>query len=116
MNDKRLLLMTKRELSRLDVIKDVLKKRITQKNAARQLNLSIRQVKRVVKRVKQDGDEGIISRKRLAPSNRKIPEAEKMEVLNLIRDKYYDFHQHLLQKSSKSLIILSIREKLLDNG
>jgi len=103
MNDKRLLLMTKRELSRLDVIKDVLKKRITQKNAARQLNLSIWQVKRVVKRVKQDGDEGIISRKRLAPSNRKIPEAEKMEVLNLIRDKYYDFPPTLATEKLEEL-------------
>jgi len=47
--------MTQKELKRISIINDVLKKLITQKDAACVLDLSYRQIRRIVKRVRKEG-------------------------------------------------------------
>ena len=87
----KMLLMSKKEINRLGVIRDVGNKRMTQKEAGRQLNLSSRQVRRLLKRYKKEGVEGLISQKRGMASNNKISELRKEKILSLIKERYYDF-------------------------
>ena len=87
----KMLLMSKKEIDRLGVIRDVGEKRITQEEAGERLHLSSRQVRRLLKRYKKEGVEGLISQKRGMISNNKISESRKHEILSLIKQHYYDF-------------------------
>src|SRR5208337_734294 len=51
--------MSRRETKRLHIIHQALDKRITQKTAAELVGLSSRQLRRMLKRVREDGDDGI---------------------------------------------------------
>jgi len=83
--------MSFRELRRLKVLHAVLDRRFTQKVAAGKLDLSERQVRRLVKSVREFGDGGIIHRGRGRPSNHKHPARLKAGVLKLYHKKYSDF-------------------------
>ena len=83
--------MSFRELKKLKVLHAVLDKRFTQKAAAARLDLSERQVRRLVKSVGEFGDGGIVHRGRGRPSNRSFPDRIKADVLKLYEKKYADF-------------------------
>lgn len=83
--------MSRRETKRLHIIHQALDKRITQKTAAELVGLSSRQLRRVLKRVREEGDDGIIHRSRGKASNRRIPQKVKDNVLKLYRKQYSDF-------------------------
>jgi len=60
--------------------------------AARHLELSPRQVRRLVRRLRREGDRGVIHRLRGRPSNRRIPEQVRERALALLaREEYRDF-------------------------
>ncbi len=83
--------MSLRDLRRLKVVHKALDRQITQKLAASMLGLSERQLRRVVRSVREFGDGGIIHRGRGRPSNRRLPERFKARVLKLCRKNYRDF-------------------------
>ncbi|ARR51820.1 helix-turn-helix domain-containing protein (plasmid) [Photobacterium damselae subsp. damselae] len=66
-----LLTMTDNELLRIKVIQDICDKRLTGVEAARLLNLSPRQVYRLVKRFIEFGASGLVSLQRGRPGNHK---------------------------------------------
>jgi transposase len=84
--------MSRRELGRLHVIHQALSKRITQREAAAQVNLSDRQLRRLIKRIREEGDKGICHRSRGKASNHQIPRKIKTRVLELFRQEYADFN------------------------
>ncbi len=90
--------MSLRELKKLKVLHAVLDKRFTQKVAASKLDLSERQVRRLVKSVREFGDGGIVHRGRGRPSNRRYSEHFKVEVLKLCQKKYTDFGPTLVSE------------------
>jgi transposase len=61
------------ELKRLHVIQKVLERVIRQVEAAEILSLSSRQIRRIIKRIRMEGEKGIIHKSRGRPSNRRIP-------------------------------------------
>jgi transposase len=71
------LLMTQAERDRLVALKKVKKKIITQRAAAEELGISVRQVQRLLKGLKEFGDRAVVHGSRGKPSNRRI--AEKVE-------------------------------------
>ncbi|MDF0650497.1 MAG: helix-turn-helix domain-containing protein [Nitrospira sp.] len=71
-------LMSGKELRRVHVIGQVVGKQITQVNAGALLGLTARQVRRLLRRVEQEGDQGLVHRARGKPSNRRIPEQRKV--------------------------------------
>jgi transposase len=83
--------MSRRETKRLHIIHQALDKRITQKKAAELVNLSSRQLRRMLKRVRKEGDDGISHRSRGKVSNRRVPKKVKDKALKLYREKYSDF-------------------------
>lgn len=78
--------MSNTELTRKTEIERVLDQRIPQKGAAKRLGMSERQFRRILRRYRQEGDVGIISRKRGKPSNRKIETEIREAVREFIND------------------------------
>ena len=86
-----LVTMSDKEIHRLPVIQAVCEKRLRRRDAASQLGISERQAQRLINRYRVSGAEGLVSRKRGQPSNRRLTESLKLRVLTLIRENYSDF-------------------------
>ena len=91
MGHKDIIAMSIKEIERLKIITDVIEKKITRKKAALRLNLSSRQIRRLIKRFKAEGASGLTNKHRNSVSNRKLPDEVKSEVLSLYKTKYSDF-------------------------
>jgi transposase len=85
------LTMSTRELTRLSVIEKVIDKRLTQIMAAQHLGLTVRQIKRLVKRYRHYGPKGLISKHRGSQGNRKYTEKKIALIKGLIETHYHDF-------------------------
>jgi hypothetical protein len=66
-------MVRQKELKRLHVIQKVLERMIKQVEVAEILFLSSRQMRRIIKRIRIEGDRGVIHKSRGKPSNRRIP-------------------------------------------
>lgn len=84
-------MMSAKELRRIHVIRQVRDKRITQQEAGTMLRLTERQIRRLLGRVKEEGDQGLVHRGRGKPSNRRIAEPVKAKMLRLYETRYGDF-------------------------
>jgi transposase len=89
---KDIITMSQREIRKLHIIEKAIRKEIKQKEAADILNLSDRHVRRLIKRVRKEGAEGITHRTRGKQSNRAIPKKIKDRVLRYCRGKYREFN------------------------
>ncbi len=85
------LVMTGEESRRLYVIQQVLDHKIRQRQAAELVGRSVRQIRRLVRRIRQDGPRGMGHRLRGRRSNRRHADALKQRVLALYRAHYADF-------------------------
>ena len=83
--------LNQRARDRLKVLHEAERKQIGQRQAAERLGLSPRQVRRLLRRVRREGDRGLIHRLRGRASNRKIPRAVRQRVLAQVRQRYADF-------------------------
>jgi transposase len=88
---KDIIAMTQEELKRLHVIHKSLDRSITQVEAAGIIGVCLRQVQRIVRIVRAEGDKGIIHKSRGKVSNRALPDKIKDKVLKLYKEKYPDF-------------------------
>jgi hypothetical protein len=79
------------ELNRLAVVRAIVEGRLKQRQAAEQLGLSARQLKRLVRRYRREGAAGLASRHRGRPSNNRIADGVRTEALALIGAHYRDF-------------------------
>ena len=91
-------LMSMKEALRLTVMDEYLAGRLTQAQAALKLGLSVRQVKRLNRRIREQGAEGLLSKRRGVASNRKVADAERERVLGLVRLHYADFGPELARE------------------
>jgi predicted transcriptional regulator of viral defense system len=73
------LLMTQADRDRLVTLKKAKKKLITQREAAEELGMTTRQVRRLLSALKKRGDKAVIHGLRGKPSKRRIPEATAKE-------------------------------------
>jgi hypothetical protein len=83
--------MSLKEVKRLKVIQEAIDRHITQKASAVMLGLSERQIRRLVRAVREEGDTGIIHKSRGRPSNRIVSKKVKEKALSLYKKKYPDF-------------------------
>ena len=89
MAGENIVMLRQRELKRLHVIHKVIEGTMTQTEAAELISLTERQVRRIVARILEEGDEGIRHRSRGRPSKRKLP--FKQKIVELYRTQYPDF-------------------------
>jgi len=109
MENKEVLKVTNEELRKLKVIEAVIEKKLKRRKAAQLLELSVRQVIRLVKRVRREGAKGIAHRLRGRKSNRRHEESLRQKVLLQCRKKYEGFGPTLAQEK------LEERDKLYVN-
>ncbi|MGA8216612.1 MAG: ISNCY family transposase, partial [Candidatus Sulfotelmatobacter sp.] len=79
--------MSAKERDRLKVLHEVKKRHITQKQAAAELGLSVRWVRKLLLRLRAAGDAGLRHGLRGRRSNRKTSEAVKQRAVELYREK-----------------------------
>lgn len=85
------LAMSNREIERLRLIDRVISGGLSQARAAAMSGLSGRHFRRLQGEVRQKGPEGVVSRRRGKPSNRRLPEEVRQCAINLVRNHYRDF-------------------------
>lgn len=83
--------MSVREADRLGVVRKVVAKRLLQREAAVRLGLSVRQVQRLVRRYRDDGAAGLVSKRRGRRPNNVIEADVRREVLDWVHKRYADF-------------------------
>lgn len=88
---KDILMITPEEIQRYQVIRKIFDKDINQQEAAEYLNLSDRQIRRIVRRVRKDGERGVMHRLRGARGCRRLDGSLKDRILELYRNQYADF-------------------------
>lgn len=86
-----LLTMTKKELDRIGIIKNVAEKRFKQSEAMKALGLSKRQVIRLVKDYRRAGESALISKHRGKIGNNAHSLALKLQIKDIVEKKYPDF-------------------------
>lgn len=91
MAGKDIFMVRQKELRRLHAIRRVIEGELTQADAARTLSLSERQIRRIVKRIREEGDGGIRHRSRGKESGRKLPKKLIARIVWLYQEKYQGF-------------------------
>lgn len=81
--------MTQADRDRLVTLKKAKKKLITQREAAEELHLSVRQVKRLLYALKKHGDKAVIHGLRGKRSNRKIEESTEQKAVRILSAPVY---------------------------
>ncbi|MGH8807454.1 MAG: helix-turn-helix domain-containing protein [Noviherbaspirillum sp.] len=88
--------MTMRDLDRLKVIQAVVDGNLKPGRAAERLGLTVRQVRRLVSRVRLEGVAGLVSRRYGRPSNNRTSVDFTKMALDVIRARYADFRPTLI--------------------
>jgi len=83
--------LSSKEIKRLRIIHMVMDGCLNQAKAGELLNLSDRQVRRIIRKIEQDGDQGIRHGNRERGSPRKMSKAFEDRVVLVVRQKYRDF-------------------------
>lgn len=105
--------LSQRERDRLKVLHEVEEGHLTQREAAARLELSDRQVRRLLGRVRREGDRGVIHRLRGRPSNRKLPARIQGRALRMLQQKQYaDFGPTLAAEHLARASVAVSRETL----
>jgi biotin operon repressor len=105
--------MRQKDRDRLKVLHEAEKGHLTQKQAGAELKLSERWVRKLLARLRGEGDGGILHRLRGRASKRRLPEAVRQKVVKLVKREYGDFgptlaaeyltEQHGVQVSKETL-------------
>jgi len=111
--------LTMREVDRLAVMTRLAERRVTQRRAAEQLGLSVRQVGRVYGAYRARGAPGLISGHRGRASNRRLANALQRQALALIRERYHDFgptlaHEKLTEEHGLRLSVETLRQWMIE--
>ncbi len=83
--------LNQRERDRLRVLHEVQQRHLTQTEAGRRLQLSDRQVRRLLRRVRKQGGKAVVHGLRGRPSNRKLASGLEQKILARVGQRYADF-------------------------
>src|SRR3984893_2199998 len=84
------LLMTQADRDRLVTLRKAKKRLITQREAAEELELSVRQVKRLLYGLKKHGDQAVVHGLRGHPSHRRIEEKIEKKAVKIVSAPVYE--------------------------
>ena len=121
MEEKGIISMSIKELKRLHIIQKINERAIKQKKAAELLDLSTRQVRRILHEFRSEGAGGLVHKARGRSSNRKHPQRFKTKVLRLYETQYLGFGptlacEKLLERNKIALGRETLRRWLLEEG
>ena len=113
--------MSTKERDRLKVLHEVEQGHLTQRVGAEQLGITDRWVRKLLLRVREEGDAGIVHRLRGRASNRRLPEKARGRILKLVQAKYRDFGptlacEYLAQHDGVRVSKETLRQLLITAG
>src|SRR5260370_15641918 len=113
--------LSQKELQRVSVINACIKGDMACARAAGLLALSVRQVKRLKKRMHEDGEAALAHANRGRPSHRRLPDAVRQRIVQLSRGTYAGFNDHhlcekLVEREGFSLSRETLRRLLRQHG
>jgi transposase len=83
--------MSGKERDRAYVVRQVVEHRWSQQEAAGRLGIGVRQVKRLVRCWRRDGDAGLVSRQRGQASHNRLASEERVRIEGFLKGKYLGF-------------------------
>ena len=104
-------MMSERELNRVEVLAQVDDGQLSVDNAANMLDLTRRQIFRLLKRYRQDGAPAIRHKARSRPPNNRIHGAKRDFAMALIKESYADFGETLRKWMVEDGIWLSRKQR-----
>jgi len=113
MNSRGLLTMSHEERRREEVIKKVRSREWKQSQAAVALGITVRQIKRLCRRYRQEGVEGLVSKRRGRPGNRGLSQEVKEQAIQLAKERYAGFGPTLMSEKLKEQHDLKIGKERL---
>jgi transposase len=81
--------MTQRDRDRLVVLRKAQKKLIRQQQAAKELEISGRQVRRLLSKLREQGDAAVTHGLRGRPSNRRVSEETRQKIVRVLSPEMY---------------------------
>src|SRR5512133_1165310 len=116
-----LITMSTKELTRLEIMQRLSEKRLSQKEAATQLGVSIRQVKRLYQKYRKKGAQGLVSQRRGKASNHRLDEQVSQQALDLLKERYSDFgptlaYEKLVEVHQLRISRESVRKLMVEEG
>jgi transposase len=110
--------MSAREMTRLEIMQKLKEKRMSQAEAARQMRVSERHVRRLWRAYRAEGAAGLVSKRRGKKSNHQLSQAVKQEALDQIHRHYSDFgptlaHEKLTEKHGLQISVESVRQLMI---
>src|SRR6266851_1189963 len=113
--------LSQKELQRVSVISACIKGDMACAGAAGLLCLSVRQIKRLKKRMREDGEAALAHANRGRPSHRRLPDPVRRRILQLARGSYAGFNDHhlcekLVEREGFSLSRETLRRLLRQSG
>jgi hypothetical protein len=113
--------MTMRELDRLKCVQGVVDRQLKLHQAAERLGLTTRQVRRLLRRHRQQGPVGLISRHRNRPTNHRLKDAVADRAFRIIRAQYADFGptlaaEKLRERHGVDLAVETVRSLMVAGG
>ena len=103
MAERDIFTMSQKEMKRLHVIRKVEEGCVTQKQVAEMILLSERQIRRIVRRLREEGDRGIQHRSRGRESNRRLPRKLVERVTRLYQERSQGFGPTLMAEKLSEL-------------
>lgn len=113
--------MSIKEADRLGVVQAVIGKRLKQREAAAQLGLTDRQVRRLVQRYRQEGPAGLVSRHRGRRPGNAIAKGTRQAILGRVRERYADFpptlaREKLVERDGYRVSVETLRQWMTQEG
>jgi len=115
------MMMSQKEAKRGQVMELLTAGKIDQKEAGKMLAVSVRQIKRILRRYRTSGLPGLISKKRGRISNRRVCETIRATAIKLIGEHYRDFGptlaaEKLAERHDMHLSVESTRQIMIAAG
>jgi transposase len=116
-----LITMSQEELKRKEIMDQLLGKRIRQKAAAEILRISVRQVKRLLRRYRGEGVVGLVSKQRGQPSHHQMDQQVVGAALKKLKGEYAGLgptlaHEKLVEWEGLRISLGSVRKIMLEEG
>ena len=113
--------MSDKEHLRGQLMAQLVEGKLSQKSAAERLSISVRQVKRLKRSYLLEGIDGLTSKKRGQPSNRRTPDGITAQVVGLIGSRYADFGptlatEKLHEQHGITLSVETVRQNMIAAG
>lgn len=91
MAERDIIVMSVRELKRLTVVQEAIDRHLTQKAAAELLEITERQVRRLVRSLRDNGEKGLVHKSRGRAPNNRISEDVRKDAIKAYKENYMGF-------------------------